>query len=86
MRVITSPSDPSNPTNSESGSVTESNSGKIMMGVFIAVGIVVLITILVIIYLKKKSANKVVDEVLPQFSEDGVGKSTKKEEQVQHIT
>ena len=54
--------------NNSSGSVIESNTGKIMLGVLIAVGLVVLITILLIIYLKRKSSNKVVDEIVPQFS------------------
>ncbi len=75
-----------NSRSSSSGSADDSNSSKIMIGVFIAVGLVVLITILVIIYLKRKGANKVADEILPQFSEDMAGKSAKKETEIQNVT
>jgi hypothetical protein len=40
---------------------------------------------MVIIYLKKKNANKIVDEV-PQFSEDGVEDMRKQKDTVHNIT
>jgi hypothetical protein len=39
----------------------DSNTKKILIGAFIAVGVVVLLTVLLIIYLKRRAANKVVD-------------------------
>lgn len=46
----------------------DNNTTKILIGVFVSVAVVVLITVLVIIYIKRKGANKVADQIVPQFS------------------
>jgi hypothetical protein len=74
VRIVTPESDSGN---AENGGLN-TNTTKILIGVFVSIAVVVLITVTMIIYFKRKGVNKVVDEIVPQISEDPVDNSVKK--------